>query len=243
METTSLIALSRQSGLRRQMEVVANNLANMNTVGFKGEGMMFVDHIVRSQGGETPFKQKLHFVRDVATVRDTTEGEITQTNNALDVALSGGGFFSVQTPDGVRYTRNGRFQLDQSGQLVTQEGFAVVTQGGPIVLGPRDATVNIARDGTVSTETGQIGKLRVVVFDNEAALHQVGNTLFQTDQEPRNLDRPNVVQGALEASNVQPIVEITRMIEVQRSYESLSRFIDREDERVRAVIREFGQIA
>ena len=243
METTSLIALSRQTGLRRNMEVVANNLANMNTVGFKGEGMMFVDHFVRSQGGEKPFKQKLHFVRDIATFRDATEGEITQTNNALDVALTGGGYFAVQSPDGMRYTRNGRFQLDQTGQLVNQDGHAVVTQAGPIVLGPRDTTVHIARDGTVSTETGQLGKLRVVTFDNEPALRQVGNTLFETDQEPRNLDRPNVIQGALEASNVQPIVEITRMIEVQRSYESLSRFLDREDERVRAVIREFGQIA
>jgi flagellar basal-body rod protein FlgF len=243
METTSLISLSRQTGLRRQMEVVANNLANMNTVGFKGEHMMFVDHFVRSSGGEKPFPQKLHFVRDIATFRNPTEGEITQTSNALDVAIAGPGFFAVQTPDGERYTRNGRFQLDQSGQLVTQEGFAVLTQGGPIVLGPRDASVHIARDGTVSSETGQLGKLRVVTFDNEMALRQVGNTLFRTDEAPRNAEKPTVVQGALEASNVQPIVEITRMIEVQRSYESLARFIDREDERIRTLIRDLGQVA
>ena len=243
METTSLISLSRQTGLRRQLEVVANNLANMNTVGFKGENMMFVDHFVRSSGGENPFPQKLHFVRDVATFRDTTEGEITQTNNVLDVAIAGPGYFAVQTPDGERYTRNGRFQLDQSGQLVTQEGFAVLTEGGPIVLGPRDTTVNIARDGTVASETGQLGKLRVVTFDNEAALRQVGNTLFRSDEAPRTGDKPTVVQGALEASNVQPIIEITRMIEVQRSYESLARFIDREDERIRNVIRDLGQLA
>ena len=243
METTSLISLSRQTGLRRQMEVVANNLANMNTVGFKGENMMFVDHFVRSKGGEKPFPQKLHFVRDIATFRDATEGEIAQTNNALDVALAGPGYFVVQTPDGERYTRNGRFQLDQSGQLVTQEGFAVLTQGGPIVLGPRDASINIARDGTVASETGQLGKLRVVTFDKEASLRQVGNTLFRTDDAPRNAEKPNVVQGALESSNIQPIVEITRMIEVQRSYESLSRFIDREDERIRTLIRDLGQLA
>lgn len=243
METTSLISLARQTGLRRHMEVVANNLANMNTVGFKGEKMMFVDHFVRSQGGDKPFPQKLHFVRDIATFRDMTEGEITQTNNALDVAIADTGYFAVQAPDGVQYTRNGRFQLDQSGQLVTQEGFAVLTQGGPVVLGPRDASVNIARDGTVATESGQLGKLRVVTFDNEATLRQVGSTLFQSDQEPRTIDKPNVIQGALESSNVSPILEITRMIEVQRSYESLSRFIDREDERIRAVIREFGQVA
>ncbi|MCC7015682.1 MAG: flagellar basal-body rod protein FlgF [Rhodospirillales bacterium] len=243
METTSLISLSRQTGLRRQMEVVANNLANMNTVGFKGENMMFVDHFVRSRGGEKPFPQKLHFVRDIATFRNAIEGEITQTNNALDVAITGPGYFVVQTPDGERYTRNGRFQLDQSGQLVTQEGFAVLTQGGPIVLGPRDASVDIARDGTVASETGQLGKLRVVTFDNEAALRQVGNTLFRTDETPRAAEKPTVIQGALEASNVQPIVEITRMIDVQRTYESLARFIDREDERIRTLVREIGQLA
>ena len=243
METTSLISLSRQAGLRRQMEVVANNIANMNTVGFKGEHMMFVDHFVRSRGGEKNFPQKLHFVRDVATFRNGVEGEINQTNNALDVAISGQGYFVVQTPEGERYTRNGRFQLDQTGQLVTQEGFAVLTEGGPIVLGTRDASINIARDGTVAAESGTLGKLRIVSFERDADLRQVGNTLFRTDQAPRTVEKPNVVQGALESSNVQPIVEITRMIDVQRSYESVARFIDREDERVRALIREMGQLA
>ncbi len=243
METTSLISLSRQAGLRRQMEVVANNIANMNTVGFKGEQMMFVDHFIRSRGGEKPFPEKLHFVRDIATFRNAVEGEINQTSNALDVAIAGQGYFVVQTPEGERYTRNGRFQLDQSGQLVTQEGFAVLTQGGPIVLGQRDSSVNIAADGTVSTETGTLGKLRIVSFNNDAALRQVGNTLFRTDETPRPVEKPNVVQGALESSNVQPIIEITRMIEVQRSYESVARFIDREDERVRTLIREVGQMA
>ena len=243
METTSLISLSRQAGLRRQMEVVANNIANMNTVGFKGEHMMFVDHFVKSRGGEKPFPEKLHFVRDVATFRNSVEGEINQTGNALDVALAGPGYFVVQTPDGERYTRNGRFQLDQSGQLVTQEGFTVLTEGGSIVLGARDASVNVARDGTVATESGALGKLRIVSFDNDAVLRQTGNTLFRADAPPRAVEKPVVVQGALESSNVQPIVEITRMIEVQRSYESVARFIDREDERIRGLIREMGQMA
>jgi flagellar basal-body rod protein FlgF len=243
METTSLITLSRQAGLRRQMEVVANNIANMNTIGFKGEHMMFVDHLVRGRGGEKPFPEKIHFVHDIATFRNGVEGEINQTSNALDVALAGQGYFVVQTPEGERYTRNGRFQLDQTGQLVTQEGFAVLTEGGSIVLGPRDASINIARDGTVATESGTLGKLRIVSFENDAALRQVGNTLFRTDEAPRAVERPNVVQGALESSNVQPIVEITRMIEVQRAYESVARFLDREDERVRSLIREVGQAA
>jgi flagellar basal-body rod protein FlgF len=119
----------------------------------------------------------------------------------------------------------------------------VQSEGGPIVLGARDATITIARDGTLSSESGQLGKLRVVTFDNESALRQVGNTLFRSEQAPRAVERPHVVQGALEASNVQPIVEITRMIEVHRSYESVARFLDREDERMRSLIREVGQTA
>ena len=243
METTSMIALSRQTGLRRQMEVIANNLANMNTTGFKGEKMMFTEHLARSRGGENALPQKLHFVRDIATARDLTDGEIVSTGNTLDVAIASAGYFVVQTPAGDRYTRNGRFQLDQTGRLVTQEGHAVLTDGGPIVLGQRDVTVDISRDGTISTESGRLGKLRVVTFDNEMRLRQTGDTLFSATDTPRNVERPTVVQGAIEGSNVKPIVEITTMIEVQRSYESLSRFIDREDERIKNMMREMTSLA
>ncbi len=243
METTSMIALSRQTGLRRQMEVIANNLANMNTTGFKGEKMMFVEHLARSRGGENDLPRTLHFVRDVATARDITDGDIASTGNTLDVAIAGAGYFVVQTPAGERYTRNGRFQLDQTGRVVTQEGHAVLTDGGPIVLGQRDVTVNIARDGTISSETGQLGKLRIVTFANEMRLRQSGDTLFRADDAPRAVERPVVIQGAIEGSNVKPIVEITNMIEVQRSYESLARFIDREDERIKAMMREMTSLA
>ncbi len=243
METTSMIALSRQTGLRRQMEVIANNLANMNTTGFKGEKMMFTEHLARSRGGENALPQKLHFVRDIATARDLTDGEIVSTGNTLDVAIASAGYFVVQTPAGERYTRNGRFQLDQTGRLVTQEGHAIMTDGGPVVLGQRDVTVDISRDGTISTETGRLGKLRVVTFDNEMRLRQTGDTLFSGTDTPRNAERPTVVQGAIEGSNVKPIIEITTMIEVQRSYESLARFIDREDERIKNMMREMTSLA
>ncbi|MBM3565644.1 MAG: flagellar basal-body rod protein FlgF [Alphaproteobacteria bacterium] len=243
METTSMIALSRQSGLRRQMEVIANNIANVNTTGFKGEKMMFVDHVIRSKSGERTLPEKFHFTRDVATVRDITDGEIQSTGNALDVAINGAGYFVVQTPEGERYTRNGRFQLDQSGRLVTQQGHAVLSDGGAITFGQRDQTIDIAADGTISAESGRLGKLRVVTFDNEMRLRQSGDTLLRTDDAPRNAEKPRVVQGAIEGSNIKPVIEITHMIEVQRSYESLARFIDREDERVKSMMRAFADIA
>lgn len=244
MENASFIALSRLGTLRRQMDVVANNIANMNTAGFKGEKMMFVEHLVRSKGGEKVFGDKLHFVRDVATLRDSSEGQINETGNPLDVAINGEGYFVVQTPQGPRYTRNGRFQLDQNGQLVNQSGFAVLSQGGQaLTFGPQDRDITIARDGTVSARGGAIGRLRVVRFDNDNALDQSGNGLFNTPQEARDVAQPNVVQGALESSNVQSIVELTRMIEVQRAYEGAQRFIEREDDRIRTMTRELARVA
>jgi flagellar basal-body rod protein FlgF len=244
MENASFIALSRLGALRRQMEVVANNIANMNTAGFKNEKMMFVDHLIRSKGGEKVFGHKLHYVRDVATMRDSAEGQVNETGNPLDFAISGEGYFAVQTPEGVRYTRNGRFQLDQNGQLVNQNGLPVLSQGGqPFTFGPQDRDIVVSRDGTVAARGGSLGKLRVVRFDNDSALTQAGNGLFNTTQEPREVAQPAVIQGALESSNVQPITEIARMIEVQRAYESTQRFIDREDERMRAMIREMTRAA
>ena len=115
METSTLIALSRQGGLRRQMDIVANNLANMNTTGFKGEKMMFVEHLVRSRGDGRQSRPKLAFARDIATFRDVTEGPLEKTGNPLDMAVSGEGFFVIQAGQGNSYTRNGRFKLDDGG--------------------------------------------------------------------------------------------------------------------------------
>ncbi len=109
METTTLIALSRQGGLRRQLDVVANNIANMNTTGFKGERMMFVEHLVKSQESGKLLGTKLSFARDIATMLDVSEGPMETTGNPLDLAITGEGYFVIQTENGERYTRNGRF--------------------------------------------------------------------------------------------------------------------------------------
>ena len=129
METTSSIVLSRQSGLQRQMDIVANKIANMNTNGFKGEGIMFVQHLVKSPGGGTLSGVKLAYVRDIATVTDHSEGPVERTGNPFDLSIAGDGFFVVQTDNGDLYTRNGRFKLDTDGQLVTQQGNPVMSSG------------------------------------------------------------------------------------------------------------------
>ena len=135
MENSVFIALSRQGTLKREMDVIANNLANMNTTGFKAEKMMFVEHLVKSRGGDRLLPVKLSFARDVAQITDLTEGQIKTTGNPLDVAIKNEGYFVVETPNGERYTRNGRFEIDNQGQLVNQEGFPILTQAGvPVVF-------------------------------------------------------------------------------------------------------------
>ena len=243
METTSYIALARQGTLRREMSVIANNLANMNTTGFKAENMMFVEHLERSRSGDFIANQRLAFVRDVASYRNLSEGPIEQTGNPLDLAIHGEGYFTIQAPDGTeQYTRAGSFRLDNAGQLVTQAGQPVLTDAGaPVFFAPEDTNIEIAGDGTVSTENGALGKLRVVTFDNPMDMQRLANGLYTTNQPPVNVDAPQVAQGALERSNVEPILEMTRMIEVNRKYSSAKQLIDKEDERIRKAINELAK--
>ncbi len=239
MENTTLIALSRQAVLRRQMDVVAHNLANMNTNGFKGEKMMFIQHEVRSRGGERILGDRINFVRDIATARDTREGPVTKTGNPLDVAVRGDGYLVVDTVDGERYTRNGRLRLDEAGQLVTQGGHPVLAEGNqPIFFSPADSRIDIARDGTVSTDNGEIGRLRVVSFENAQQLQEIAGGLLGGQVTPEDVEQPDVVQGMLEGSNVEPIVELTRMIQIHRAYEGAKRLIKAEDERIKTMVKE-----
>ncbi len=241
METTSLIALSRQSALQRQIDIVANNIANMNTNGFKGERMMFVEHLVKSQGGEKLTGSKLSYVRDIATMTDQSIGPMQKTGNPLDLAVTDEGFFVVQTDKGERYTRNGRFQLDDGGQIVTQTGDPVLSSGGePFFLSPEDTEITISRDGTVSTNNGELGKIKLVTFDNLQKLKRFAGGLFSSEETPRDVEVPDIAQGTLEGANVKPIFEMAKMIELSRKYDNIRNFIDREDERTRKMIKDMG---
>jgi flagellar basal-body rod protein FlgF len=242
METTSYIALSRQGALRREMDVIAHNIANMNSTAYKGEKMMFVEHLMKSRDDLSFIPRKLSFTRDVAQYRNLSEGPIKSTGNSLDVAIRGEGYFVVQRQDGTEaYTRNGSFTMDASGQLVTQSGDPVMTSGdAPIFFSPQDTNISIAADGTVSTNNGQIGKLRVVRFDDQQNLRAEQGSLLTTDQAPQDVERPHVIQGSLEGSNIQPVLEMARMINVQRSYDSIRNFIETEDSRQKKMIDQLG---
>ncbi len=241
MENTALIALSRQGALRRQMGIVANNIANMNTTAFKGEKMMFVQHLVKSRGGERLMRERLAFVRDIATVRDTTEGSLEKTSNPLDIAIRGDGYLVVETDAGERFTRNGHLRLDETGQLVNKSGYPVLAVGDqPIFFAPEDTDINISRDGTISTNNGEIGRLKVVAFENPQTLEAAAAGLYTATEDPKEIDNPQVVQGMVESSNVEPIIELTRMMEVQRAYEGVKKLIEREDERIKKMLQQLA---
>ncbi len=237
MENTLFIALSRQSTLRREMSTIANNLANMNTSGFKGEKTMFVEHLVKSKGSDKILGTKLAYTRDIAQYRNTMEGPIQNTGNPLDIAIHGDGYFVVETAQGPRYTRDGNFTINSEGQLTTKSGSPVLSGGGqPFFFGPSDTNIHIAGDGTISTENGELGKLEVVTFENDQKLQKVAGGLYSAKDDPQPAENAAIVQGAIEGSNVNPMLEMTRMIEVQRSYESAANLINKEDQREKSVL-------
>jgi flagellar basal-body rod protein FlgF len=238
METPTYIALSRQMVLRDQMEVVANNLANANTSGFKAEMMLMSEVEIPAEKGTA-----LSYVQDFATARDFSSGTLRPTGNDLDLAIQGDGFFAVQTPEGVRYTRVGRFQLDQDGTLVTSHGHPVLASGGSVTLDPDDGPVHVGEDGSISTDlarNGQmlqvVGKLDIVDFANRAALVPGPDNVFDAGTQPTTQATGKVAQRMLEDSNVNTIVEMTNMIEVTRNYQTMQRFLDGEHERQRRAI-------
>ena len=229
MENSLTIALARQSVLARQMDVIATNLANLETAGFKSEHMIFTELIE-----QTSDEEFLSIVHDVSFVRDLAEGPLTGTQSPLDLAIHGDGYFVVDTPDGERYTRHGVFQLDDNGTVVTTEGHPVLSSGGAPIAIPLDATdITITRDGTISADTNEIGRIKLVRFDDPQALSKVGSGLYDAEgQTPQPASDSEVVQGMVESSNVKGVVEMTRMIDTVRAYQAAAKLADMEHQRI-----------
>lgn len=239
MENTSYIAMSRQLGLRRAMDAVAHNIANANTPAFKAERLVFREYLAKPE-----HKEELSYVQDVGMARDLSSGPLTTTGNDFDIAMTDEtGYFVVETPLGERYTRHGRFQLDGEGQLVTQQGYPVLGQGGPITIPTEGGRISIASDGTISNDEGQIGRIRTVSFEDEQLLRKAANGLYSAPPEldPQEVATPSMAQGMIEGSNVQPILELTRMLDINRTYSSVTRFTQREDERIKDMIDRLGR--
>jgi len=233
MDNTSLVAMSRQVTLERQMDVVANNIANLNTAGFKANSTVFGEFLntVARENDFAPADAPVHFVLDRTAYRNLGQGAVQQTGNPLDVAINGDGFLSVQTAGGERYTRNGAMVINAAGQLVTADGSVVNGDNGPIVFQANDRNISISADGRITvlegltnTET-QRGKLRLVSFAQPQALQNEGGDRFSAPAGVVGQPAPaavTVIQGAIEGSNVNGVREMTRMIEINRTYSMIS---------------------
>ncbi len=253
MENTLLVALSRQMSLERQIDVIANNVANVNTVGFKADKSLF-EEFLRTGAHEDNFQaadRRVSFVQDRATFHDFAQGALDQTRNPLDVAINGKGFLAVQTQGGERYTRDGALQINSQGQLVTTGGEVVLGTNGPIVFQPTDRNIVISSDGTITVQEGTVtqvdsirGKLKIVKFDNPQRLVKEGANLYsapagviaQADTASR------VNQGFIERSNVSAVTEMSRMMMVMRTYQQVASLMQQQSDLRKTAIQTLADV-
>lgn len=227
------ITLSRQSGLMREMQTVANNIANLSTTGFRREGVVFSEYISAASDPNASVSMAAARGRHI----DTRQGPLDPTGGALDLAIQGEGFFQVETPDGVRLTRAGMFLSNDAGDLVTPDGHLVLDEGGAPVFVPPDAeAIAVAADGTLSADGRPVARIGLYTPVDPTDLHHHSGSLFEVKGALEPVDDSTLLQGALEGSNVNPVEEISRMIEVQRAYELGQSLIERDSKRVSSVI-------
>jgi flagellar basal-body rod protein FlgF len=253
MDTALLIGLSRQTALQRELDIVANNMANLNTVGFKADGAVFGEYL-QSNARTQQFAgqdRRLSFVQDRMSWHDFSQGTVQQTGGPLDVAIDGEGMLVVQTVNGERYTRNGALQLNNAGELVTSNGDKVLGDGGVIILQNTDRDVVITKDGTIKVREGLSltsdstrGKLRIVRFDDMQQLRKDGASAFRAPEDvtPIPIEKPNVIQGAIEKSNVRSVIAMTRMIEVTRAYSNVATILSQQSEMRKNSLQQLAEV-
>ena len=240
MELPSTVALSYVMAQTRAMDVTATNLANAGTPGFKAGHMLFSDWLSRGSGAAGAGRTA--FVQDRATWRDQAPGTLTHTGNPLDLAIGGDGFFTVDTPRGPRLTRAGRFTPQPDGTVADSAGNALLDTGGqPIRLGPADTVLTVSADGALQSENGPLGRIGVVQPDDPMRMQPEGTTDFRSDAATAPMEQPRVIQGAVEDSNVQPVVEVTRMMSGLRAFQFATQFIDSEATRLQGAIDKLTQ--
>jgi flagellar basal-body rod protein FlgF len=244
VDNTLYVALSHQMAMQRQLDIIANNIANANTTAFRNESVLFEEYLVNTDPATSEIGNQIAFVQDRGVVRNLAEGEFTRTDNELDVAISGKGYFQVEDPDGnILYTRNGHFHMDGEGQIVNTKGYPVLDAfGQALTVNLNDSTISIAGDGTITAASGRRGRLGVVKFDNEQAMQGVGDSLFKTDQTPVPSDKVKIISGMLEGSNVEPIIELTKMVDVLRSYQSTAKLMETYEDLERKSIQQVGKL-
>jgi len=254
MENAALIVLSRQIALHRELDVVANNIANLDTTGYKADGSVFEEFLMprASAGSFQGADRRLSYVQDRATWHNFSAGPTRQTGNPLDVAIDGNAFLVVQTPRGERYTRSGSLQVNATGELVTATGDRVLGDGGPIQFQSTDNNISINPDGTITVREGANaasdsarGKLRLVRFERLQSLIKDGSSQFRAPDgtTPLPVDsNVRIIQGAIEQSNVRPVVEMARMVEITRTYAQVAGLLQMASDQRRAAIEKLADV-
>ena len=233
MGISDYVTVSRQSGLLNEMQIVANNIDNAATTGYRQEGLMFSEFIDSAQGRSAVSLSR-------AQIRNTSmaQGTLTQTNGSFDFAIEGEGFFLIETPTGERLTRAGSFVPNADGDLVTMDGYRVLDSGGSPVFVPGSVEkVNVAGDGTISVNGQPLGQIGLFLPLDSNDMVRENGVMFRTDSGTEPVEKPVILQGFLESSNVNPISQLARMIEIQRSYEMGQSFLESEDERIRNAVK------
>lgn len=229
MDSQGYVTLTRQTGLLREMQVVANNIANASTTGFRQEGITFSEYVGRIEGGPS-------ISMGQGNIGETSfaQGALTKTAGTFDFAIEGDGYFLVETPNGQRLTRAGAFSPSAAGDLVTMDGYPVLDAGGAPVFVPPDAeTISVSSDGTISADGQLVGQLGLVAPTDPKSLTREGGVLFDAGGAIEPVDNPKILQGFVENSNVEAITQLARMVEIQRAYELGQSFMETEDERIR----------
>lgn len=245
MQTPSLVMASYQQGLQRAMDVIANNVANTNTTGYKRQGLVF-DTLVERPA----IDQKIDFAVDKATFRSTAQGPMVTTGNPLDLAIQGKGYFQIETKEGVRYSRAGSFMMNNAGEVVTATGNRLLGDGGQAIVLPNDAQdIHVSSDGVVAARVGNaaeasnFGRVQTFNFKREQEMVAEGNGLYSTKETPVPDTESAIVQGSLERSNVDTVRELTQMIEVSRTYQRVGRLLEQDSQRRTDAINKLGRVS
>ena len=238
MQNGLYVALSAEVALDRRLETIADNIANMNTVGYRATGVSFETEVTRA--GDTT----MNYVSPGADYLSRRLGGLVKTDNALDFAIQGDGWFGIQTPTATAYTRDGRARIDESGTLRTLNGNPILDAGGaPILVGAGDGPLVVSADGMISQNGRQVGAIGLFAIDPNASLRRTQNSGVVPDKPPTpilDFTRDGVVQGAVEGSNVDPVREMSRLIEVTRAFDSITAEVAQSEGSVQDAIKTLG---
>ena len=243
MELPTYIALSRLSAQQRALDVTASNLANASTPGFKASRVLFTDWLSTQTGTDVPSgDRRVAFTQDRATYHDQQSGALQHTSNPLDLAIAGDGYFTVNTARGPRLTRAGHFSPQANGTIGDMDGNALLDAAGqPLRISPNDTDITVTPEGTISTESGEVGRIGIVAPSDPNRLTAEGARDLRADVPTARVPQPKIIQGAVEDSNVQPITETTRMMNDLRSFQFTSQFVQAESDRMQSAIDKITQ--